>query len=373
MAFTTRRRLVSEVIEGGLLELRLENVSLPALAPDQVLLRVEAAPLHPSDMGTMLMGGDLSRAERTKGGELPAVRMPLHDLARPMAAARVGKPVEPGNEGAGTIVAAGGAQGAALVGQRAAAFGGAMYGDYRILPAANVSLLPEGVSAREGAAFFVNPVTALAMTEVMRRDGARALVHTAASSALGGMLQRVCAEDNIPLVNIVRRAAQEEALRAGGAAYAISSGEESFFARLTEACAATDATIAFDAVGGGGLAGTIMTAMEAAQNRKAPSFSPYGSPVHKHVYVYGRLDTSSIQVPPSIGMAWGLSGFLVSHFLATAGAAVQQRMTARVLAGLTGIFATAYSAEISLVELLDPDVLRRANEKSTGAKLLLRP
>lgn len=373
MTALIRRRLVSEIVDGDTLELRMEDVALPDLAPNQVLLRVEAAPLHPSDLGMMLMAGDLSRAKQVRTGDLAAVRMPVHKFARPIVASRAGIVLELGNEGAGTIIAAGGKDGEALIGRRVAAFGGSMYGDHKILAATDVTPLPAGISTRDGAAFFVNPMTALAMTEVMRRDGAQALVHTAAASALGRMLKRICAEDGIPLVNIVRRPEQEAELRAEGAAFVFNSNDGSFLGSLTEACATVDATVAFDAVGGGGLAGTILTAMETAQNRKAPGSSPYGSATRKHVYVYGRLDLSPTLVPPTVGMAWGLSGFLVSHFLAGAGRDVRHRMAERVLAGLTSTFATDYKAEISLAALLDPEMLRRANAKATGAKYLLRP
>ncbi len=367
---TTIRQLVSEARTDGTLELRIEQTPLPRLEPGQVLVRIEAAPLHPSDLGMMLPAADLARAERIDNETL---RIPMFEAARPMLAARVGKPLTIGNEGAGTVIAAGDAEGEALIGHKVAAFAGGMYADYRVLPRTAVTPLPEGASARDGAAISVNPLTALAMVEVMRRDGATALVHTAAASSLGQILQRICAKDGIPLINIVRRPEQEEILRKLGAKYVLNSQSETFATQLREVLAETNATVAFDAIGGGPLAGTILTAMEQAQARRAGSYSVYGAATKKQVYMYGRLDTTATTIPPSTGMAWGISSFLLPYFLQEVGAAVTQRLVARVLDELTTTFAIRYTGEIGLDGLLDPDILRRASAKTTGEKFLLRP
>lgn len=370
----TVRRLATEVRSDDMVELRIEDVGLPRLGAGELLVRVEAAPLHPSDMGSMLMAGDVSQAERIETAVgLPAVRMPIPERARAMAASRIGTAFISGNEGAGTVVAAGDAAGEELIGQRVAAFGGGMYCDYKVLAREGVVALPSGASARDGAAVWVNPLTALAMVEVMQSEGADALVHTAAASSLGQILQRVCAKDGIALVNIVRRPEQVEMLRGLGAAHVLNSTDADFFAGMVETFAETNATLAFDAVGGGTLAGTLLTGMEAAQNSRSPSASHYGSAVLKQVYVYGRLDLSPTAVPPTVGMAWGLKGFLLPHFLAAAGKDVERRLIARVLDELTTTFAIHYTEEVTLGALLDPAMLLRANAKSTNEKFLLRP
>lgn len=368
------RRLATEIRSDDMVELRIEEVALPMLAAGELLVRVEAAPLNPSDMGSMLMAGDVSQAQRidTAAG-LPAVRMPVPERARALAASRIGAVFVSGNEGAGTVVAAGDAAGEKLIGQRVAAFGGGMYCDYKVLARESVVALPSGASARDGAAIWVNPITALAMVEVMRSEGADALVHTAAASSLGQILQRICVKDGIPLINIVRRPEQVELLRGLGAAHVLDSTDAGFFAGMVEAFAETNATLAFDAVGGGTLAGTMLTAMEAAQNRRSKPASHYGSTILKQVYVYGRLDLSPTAVPPTVGMAWGLKGFLLPHFLAAAGKDVERRLIARVLDELTTTFAIHYSEELALEAMLDPAMLMRANAKSTNEKFLLRP
>lgn len=370
---TTGRRLISEVRPDGDIELRIQQAPVPALQAGEVLVRVEAAPIHPSDLGMLLMAGDVTRAEAIGEGGDTRLRLPVPDAARAMMAARAGFAMTVGNEGAGVVVAAGDTAGEALIGRNVAAFAGGMYADYRVLARDDVMPLPDGATPREGAAVSVNPLTALAMVEVMRQKGAKALVHTAAASSLGQILQRICANDGIPLVNIVRRPEQAALLRGLGATHVLDSSSDQFVAGMVEAFATVNATIAFDAVGGGALAGMILTAMEAAQKRTTPTTSPYGSPIPKQVYVYGRLDPSPTTVPPTVGMAWSVGGFLLPHFLETAGKAVHQRLTDRVMRELTTTFAIAYTQDVGLAGLLDPQILARATAKSTNEKLLVLP
>lgn len=370
---TNARRLMSEVRPDGDVELRIAQAPIPALKAGEVLVRVEAAPIHPSDLGMLLMAGDVARAEVVGDGSETRLRLPMPAAARAMMVARAGLAMTVGNEGAGVVVAAGDAEGETLIGRNVAAFAGGMYADYRVLARDAVMPLPQGATPREGAAVSVNPLTALAMVEVMREKGAKALVHTAAASSLGRILQRICASDGIPLVNIVRRPEQAAILQAQGAIYVLDSSSEQFMAEMVDAFAQVDATIAFDAVGGGPLAGMILTAMEAAQKRTTPTTSPYGSPIPKQVYVYGRLDPSPATVPATVGMAWTLGGFLLPHFLETAGKAVHKRLIDRVMRELTTTFAIAYTQEIGLEGLLDPQVLARATAKLTNEKLLVLP
>lgn len=367
----TMRKLTSEVTSDGVIELRLADVPVPTPRAGEVLIRVEAAPINPSDLALLLSVADVTQAKRSGTDEHPVVTMPLPPAAMGMLAGRIGQALDVGNEGAGTVVAAGDSDGHGLVGRRVAAAGGAMYADYQVVPVALCMPLPDGVSAREGASSFVNPMTALAMTEVMRRDGAKALVHTAAASNLGRMLQRICAADGIPLINVVRKPEQQAILKDIGADYALNSQDADFMKQLIAACSETQATLAFDAVGGGALAGQLLTAMEAAAAARMTSYSRYGSDTYKHVYIYGRLDLSPTVLPPSAGMSWGVGGFLLPQFLAGAGNDVRMRMAGRVMAELTTTFASSYTDEISLADTLDPDIMAKYNARRTGEKYLI--
>ena len=367
----TMRKLTSEVTSDGVIELRLADVPVPTPRAGEVLIRVEAAPINPSDLALLLSVADVTQAKSAGTDEHPVVTMPLPPAAMGMLAGRIGQALDVGNEGAGTVVAAGDSDGHGLVGRRVAAAGGAMYADYQVVPVALCMPLPDGVSAREGASSFVNPMTALAMTEVMRRDGAKALVHTAAASNLGRMLQRICAADGIPLINVVRKPEQQAILKDIGADYALNSQDADFMKQLIAACSETQATLAFDAVGGGALAGQLLTAMEAAAAARMTSYSRYGSDTYKHVYIYGRLDLSPTVLPPSAGMSWGVGGFLLPQFLAGAGNDVRMRMAGRVMAELTTTFASSYTDEISLADTLDPDIMAKYNARRTGEKYLI--
>jgi NADPH:quinone reductase-like Zn-dependent oxidoreductase len=289
-----------------------------------------------------------------------------------MMAPRLDQPMPVGNEGAGTVIEAG--EGAEhLIGKKVGILGGAMYAQYRVVSAASAIVLPEGASAADGASCFVNPLTALSMVEVMRREGHTALVHTAAASNLGQMLQKICLKDGIDLVNIVRSDEQTKILKDIGAKYVLDSTSPTFMEDLVAALSATDATLAFDAIGGGKLASQILAGMEAAANAKGGAYSRYGSSVHKQVYIYGGLSTAPTELARSYGMAWGIGGFLLTPFMAKVGAAGVQRMRQRVVDELKTTFASHYTAEISLKEALDPKVIAAYNKKTTGEKYLINP
>ena len=261
----------------------------------------------------------------------------------------------------------------ALIGKTVSIVTGGMYAQYRVVRAADCMVLPEGATPAQGASAFVNPMTALSMIETMRREGHTALVHTAAASNLGQMLVRICLSDGIPLINIVRSPAQVELLRSLGATHVLDSTTPSFRADLTEALSATGATLGFDAISGGPLAGQILGCMEVAANRRAKSYSRYGTSVHKQVYIYGRLDLRPTEIDASAGLAWSVGGWLLTTFLAKAGLEVMQRLRARVLAELTTTFASHYTATISLRDALSPDTIRAYNKRATGEKFLIDP
>jgi NADPH2:quinone reductase len=369
---TTTRELRSLITAEGVLQLTLEEVPLGELAPDQVIVRVEAAPINPSDLAVLLGPADLATLMTDSSHATPVTTAEIpHDLLS-VVETRIGKSLPIGNEGAGVVVDAG-THARHLVGKVVSAAVGRMYTDYRKVGAREVLVLPDGVSPPQGASAIVNPLTALGMLSTMRLEGHTALVHTAAGSNLGQMLNRLCQADGIELVNVVRSNEQAAILRAAGAKYILNSTDPDFRERLTVAISQTGATLAFDAVGGGPLAGQILAAMEAALIAKNPPIGPYGSPVHKQVYVYGRLDPSPTTVPARVGMAWAVGGWLVFPHLMRIGAEATQRLRERVVDEITTTFASTYAREISLTEVLEPDTIRAYQRKATGEKFLVVP
>jgi NADPH:quinone reductase-like Zn-dependent oxidoreductase len=365
--------LRSLVTEGATIQVTLEEVNVPAPGPDQVLIRMEAAPVNPSDLGLLFAGADLSNATASGTADRPVITAPLPPAAARANAARVGQSLPVGNEGAGVVVATGSSDAAArLLGKTVAVAGGGMYTQYRCMDAAACLLLPDGVDAVAGAASFVNPMTVLGMVETMRDEGHTALIHTAAASNLGQMLNRTCLEDGIPLINIVRSAAQVRFLTGQGAPRVLDSTTDAFTDDLTAAIAETSATIAFDAIGGGRLASRILTCMEAALSAGSP-FSRYGSDVHKQVYIYGTLDRGPTELSRNYGFAWSVSGWLLTPFLVKAGPARIAAMRERVAAGLTTTFASSYAGQLSLVQALQTDAAAAYGRMATGTKYVIVP
>ena len=366
--------LRSLVTSDGTLELSLHEVDVPTPADNEVLVRIEAAPINPSDLGLLIATADMTKAAVTGTPERPVVTAPIPEASLTGLAARFDQSLPVGNEGAGIVVAAGSSDAAqALVGKMVGIAGGAMYSQYRAVDARACLVLPDGATARDGASSFVNPLTALGMTETMRREGHSALVHTAAASNLGQMLVKLCQKDGIPLVNIVRKPEQEEILKSLGAEYVLNSTSPSFHSDLVEALTATNATLAFDATGGGTLASDILNAMEQAASSKASEYSRYGSMVHKQVYIYGVLDTGPTVLTRNFGMAWGIGGWLLTPFLATAGPETLGRLRQRVADELTTTFASTYTGEVSLADMLGPDAFTRYVRRATGEKFLVTP
>ena len=364
-------QLRSLIKAGGELELSLAKVDIPDPGPDEILVRIEGSPINPSDLGLLLGAADTSTAKAAAG---PVVTATVPQQLMRAMAGRVDQSMPVGNEGAGTVVAAGSDPAAqALLGKLVAGIGGAMYAQYRTLKAADVLPLPEGATAADGASCFVNPLTALGMVATMRAEGHTGLVHTAAASNLGQMLNKICLQDGIPLVNIVRSREQTHILTDIGATHVVDSTSPTFLDDLTKALADTGATLAFDAIGGGKLAGQILGAMEVAINQRATVYSRYGSSVHKQVYIYGGLDTRPTELARSYGMAWGLGGWLLTPFLMKIGPVESQKLRDRVAAELKTTFASHYTAEISLAETLQPEVIAAYNKRATGEKYLINP
>ncbi|MEY2401572.1 MAG: hypothetical protein QOJ08_1683, partial [Ilumatobacteraceae bacterium] len=333
-----------------------------------------AAPINPSDLGLLLSTADLSTATSTGTADNPLVTATIPPQTMRGLAGRSGQSMPVGNEGAGVVVAAGSSDEAqALLGRTVAIIGGATYSEYRSVPAALCLALPDGTDPAQGASCFVNPLTALSMIETMKMEGHRALVHTAAASNLGQMLVRICVADDVPLVNIVRKAEHEDLLHSLGATHVCNSTSPTFTDELTKALIDTGATIAFDAIGGGRLAGQILACMEAAASASATEYNRYGSTVHKQVYIYGGLDRSATEFTRNFGMAWSMGGWLLTPFLGKLGQAGTQRLRDRVVAELTTTFASHYTDEVSLAGALDLDAIRTYARQATGQKFLIRP
>ncbi len=370
----TALELRSLIRKSGELELSLAKVAVPEPGEDQVLVKVEATPINPSDLGLLLGPADMSDAKATGSGDDIVVTAKVPSNALTMLGARLDKSMTVGNEGAGTVVKAGASPAAqALKGKTVSMVGGSMYAQYRLLRASDCMPLPAGTTAAEGASWFVNPLTALGMTETMKREGHKALVHTAAASNLGQMLNKICLKDGIGLVNVVRSPEQASLLRRIGAKHIVDSTAPAFLDDLTQALVETGATIAFDAIGGGKLASQILTAMEIAINKTAKEYSRYGSSIHKQVYVYGGLNTGPIELTRNYGQAWGVGGWLLTPFLQKIGREGQTPLRQRVVNELKTTFASHYTKTISLPEALQLANIAIYNKRATGEKFLINP
>src|SRR5262245_12995267 len=362
------------VKKDGTLEISLVDVPTPEPKPEEVIVRMEASPVNPSDQGLLFAGVDMSAAKASGTPQSPVVTATVPPAALKGLAGRIDQSLPVGNEGAGVVVKAGASPAAqALLGKTVAILGGSMYTQYRCIKAVQCLVLPPGTTPAEGASCFVNPLTALGMVETMRAEGHKALVHTAAASNLGQMLQKICLKDKVPLVSIVRKPDGADVLKKIGATYVCVSSAPTFMVDLAEALVATGATIGFDATGGGPLAGQILTAMEIAANRTAKEYSRYGSTVHKQVYIYGGLDRTPTTFTRAFGMAWGIGGWLLTPFLQKIGFEAAQKLRERVAAEIKTTFASHYTKEVSLASALDRKEIAIYSQMGTGAKYLMNP
>lgn len=371
---TSGLQIRSEVRPDGTLQLSLAEEPVAQPGPNDVVVRIEAAPLNPSDLGLLFGGADMTTAKASGDAARPVITATLPPAAVAMMAGRMGQSLAVGNEGGGVVIAAGESAAAqALLGRTVGVLGGATYGQYRTLNVAQCLALPEGVTPRQGAACFVNPLTALGMTETMKLEGHTALVHTAAASNLGQMLVKLCNRDGIQLVNVVRRPEQVALLRSIGARHVCDTSSPTFMKELTDAVAETGATIAFDAIGGGRQGGQILAAMEVAAVRNAPEYSRYGSTVHKQLYIYGGLDRGPTEFNRAFGMAWSMGGWLLTPFLQRIGPAATEALRQRVASEITTTFASSYTREVSLAEALSLEVIASYGKQATGEKFLVTP
>jgi NADPH2:quinone reductase len=360
------------ISSGGTLRLWLQDVPVPEPAADEVVVRVQAAPINPSDIGVLFGPADLTTLQSAGTADRPEVTARVPTARIDGVSGRVDQALPAGNEGAGTIVAAG-PDAQDLLGRVVAARSFGMYAQYRLVKLADCLVLAEGTAPLVGAAAFINPLTALGMVETMRLEGHTAIVHTAAASNLGQMLTRLCIADGIPLVNVVRSPEQADVLRAIGARYVLDSTSPAFIGDLDDAIAETGATLAFDAIGGGRLAATILASMERTLLARADGYSRYGSPIHKQVYLYGTLDPAPTEIHRSFGMAWGIGGWLMTWFMDRIGPEQAARLRERVAAELATIFASHVTAEISLAQALAVDTIRAYARRATGEKYVINP
>jgi len=370
----TNIQLTSTISEDNKLTIALQSIEMPQPGADEVVIRIEAAPLNPSDLGVMLSAADMTTARQSGTEQSPAITADVPAKFMPAVKTRVGKATPVGNEGAGTVVAAGSSPAAqALMGKTVAVIGGGTYRQYICANVQSCLELKEGTTAKEGASSFVNPLTSLAMVETMRAEGHKAIIHAAAASNLGQMLNRICIADGIDLINIVRKAEQETLLRDMGAKYVVNSSSENFLAELTAAIIETGATIAFDPIGGGQLTSDILSCMEAAAARDMKEYSVYGSETYKQVYIYGGLNRGPITLNRNFGFAWGVNGFLLFNMLKKLDSETVIAMRKRVADEITTTFASHYTHEVSLAEVLQLQSIAVYSKQATGEKYLITP
>ena len=370
------KEIRSEITSEGKLNLSIVTSDVPAPSDDEVLIKVEASPINPSDLGLLIsFAADLDSISSQGSGDDTVTSMRIHPGLMQSMKPRIDKSMKVGNEGGGVIVDAG-KNAKNLIGKTVGVAGGAMYSQYRCLPAMSCLVMNEGTTSAEAASSFVNPLTALGFTETMKLENHSALVHTAAASNLGQMLVKICLADDIPLVNIVRKEEHVELLKNLGAKYICNTSDENFMKNLIDCLVETGATLGFDATGGGNegkLAGQILSAMEVAANKNATEYSRYGSDTYKQVYIYGGLDPTPTVLNRSFGLSWGLGGWLLTPFIGRVGTEKFQEMRDRVAREITTTFASSYTKEVSLEEMLEPDAIKTYAKQATGTKYLVTP
>ena len=370
----TGLHLRSLVTDDGHLKLLLQSAPIPEPGENEVVVRIEATPINPSDQASLIMPADVTTGETTGTGADTVYTAKLRKGIESRVKPRIGKPLPIGNEGAGTVVKAGSSDAAqALLGKTVAVMDGALYCQYRKVNIMQCLPVNEGTTAREAASCFVNPLTSLGFVETMRMEGHKAIIHTAAASNLGQMLNRICLDDGIDLINIVRKKEQVELLKSQGAKYICNSSDASFMSDLTAAIEATGAYIAFDATGGGDLGSRILSCMEQAALKGTELPGPYGSSTFKQLYIYGGLDMSPTVINRNFGFSWGINAWLLTPFLHKVGMEKSMAMRKRVVSELHTTFASHFSDEISLIEALDKDIVATYSQQATGRKFLINP
>ena len=370
----TNIQLTSTISDDNKLTLALQDIEVPQPGADEVVIRIEAAPLNPSDLGVLFSAADMTTAVQSGTDQSPVITADVPAQFMEGLKTRVGVATPVGNEGAGTVVAAGSSAAAqALMGKTVAVIGGGTYRQYLCANVQSCLTMKDGTTAKEAASSFVNPLTALAMVATMRAEGHKAIIHAAAASNLGQMLNRICIADGVDLINIVRKQEQETLLRDMGAKYVVNSSSDSFIDDLTAAIIETGATIAFDPIGGGELTSDILNCMEVAAARDMKEHSVYGSDTFKQVYIYGALNRGPITLNRNFGFAWAVTGFLLFNALGKLGTETVAAMRKRVADEITTTFASNYTHEVSLAETLQLQSIAGYAKQATGEKYLITP
>ena len=376
MLDNSSKEIRSTLTNEGILELSIVNVERPIPGDNDVLIKVEASPINPSDLALLItFAADLDSLSVSGEGDQTVASIKLHPGLLGALKPRMGLSMEVGNEGGGVVIDAG-VNAKNLIGKTVGVAGGAMYSQYRCIPAQSCLVMNEGTTSMQAASSFVNPLTALAFVETMRLENHTALLNTAAASNLGQMLVKICKDDGVPLINVVRKPEQVETLKKLGAEYICDTSADSFMDDLVEAIVATSCTLGFDATGGGNggkLPGQILTAMEIAANKTATEYSRYGSDTYKQVYIYGGLDMSPTVLNRAFGLQWGLGGWLLTPMIGRIGMERFGQMRQRVAAEINTTFASHYTQEISLAEMLQPEIIRGYAKQATGEKYLVNP
>ena len=376
MSQENSKEIRSNVTSEGNIEISIASVEKPTPAENEVLIKVEASPINPSDLGLLIsFAADLDSLNVTGSGDETVAKMKVHPGLMKAMTPRLDQSMKVGNEGGGVIEDAGtGAEN--LIGKTVGVAGGAMYSQYRCVPANSCLVMDDSTTSAEAASSFVNPLTVLGFIETMKMENHTAILHTAAASNLGQMLVKVCKDDSIPLVNIVRKSEQVDLLKNLGAEHVCNTSEPDFMDSLVNALVATGATLGFDATGGGNegkLAGQILSAMEIAANKTAKEYSRYGSDTFKQVYIYGGLDQSPTILNRSFGMQWALGGWLLTPMIGKIGMERFQQMRERVAKEIKTTFASHYTQEISFEEMLQPETIKAYAKQATGEKYLVTP
>jgi NADPH:quinone reductase len=376
MSDKNSKEIRSKVTSDGNIEISIATVEKPIPSDNEVLIKVEAAPINPSDLGLLLsFAADLSTINISGSRDETVTSMKINPSLMNAMKPRLDQSMPVGNEGAGVIEGAG-ENAKDLIGKVVGLAGGAMYSQYRCVPASSCLIMNEGTSPADAASSFVNPLTALSFLETMKMENHTAIIHTAAASNLGQMLVKICKDDAVPLVNIVRKDEQVEILKNLGAEYICNTSDDNFMENLIEALVETGATLGFDATGGGNngeLPGQILSAMEIAANKTSKEYSRYGSDTYKQVYIYGGLDQSPTILKRAFGMSWGLGGWLLTPMIGKIGMEKFQEMRLRVAKEIKTTFASSYAQEISFEEMLQPEIIISYAKQATGQKYLVNP
>ncbi|PPR76922.1 MAG: hypothetical protein CFH01_01774 [Alphaproteobacteria bacterium MarineAlpha2_Bin1] len=370
------REIRSEVTKDGKIIISIAKVPVIFPKKDEVLVKIEASPINPSDLGRLItFGADLNNINILGSGDETVTTIEINNKLLNSLKNRIGKSMNVGNEGAGIIVESG-KDSKRLLGKIVGLAGGGMYSEYRCVKAKSCLVMSDGTSAREAASSFVNPLTALGFIETMKLENHKAIVHTAAASNLGKMLVKLCKNESIPLINIVRSAKQVENLKKIGAEFVLNMNDNLFMEDLINAIKETGATLGFDATGGGNdgkLVGQILSSMEIAASTKSKEYLMYGSESFKQIYIYGVLDRNPIVLKNSFGFYWGIGGWLLMPMIKKFGLVAFQNMREKVAREIKTTFRSEYKKIISFEEMLQPEIIRDFSRQSTGEKYLLDP